>query len=143
MNGGGDGSFLGDALDFLDAGAEAMGELFDEVKQTVKDYNAKEITVVFLPSDVKLGMRLEKRPSDGAAEVTLVHEGSSALRLGVRSDDVVCAVNGHPARTFEETMPLLKVGLSTAAHFIFDHVPSYDHRPAHPSIHALVHPLVR
>ena len=58
-----DGTLLGKALDFLDDGAEVMGEVFQEVKQAVKDMNSVEVEVIFGLEDKRLGLRVERRPT--------------------------------------------------------------------------------
>uniref|UniRef100_A0A7S2RBB2 PDZ domain-containing protein n=1 Tax=Rhizochromulina marina TaxID=1034831 RepID=A0A7S2RBB2_9STRA len=101
------GDFLQDLADAFDAGTDAVMELFDEVKQNLAEYNALELTVVFGKSDDRLGMRVERRPTDYACEVTFVEQDMAAQRLGLQVDDIVVAVNGRPTPTFDHAMRFL------------------------------------
>lgn len=49
----------------------------------------------FSEGDVRLGMRVERRPTDDALEVTYVEGGGAAERVGVRLDDVITGVDGR------------------------------------------------
>ena len=55
--------------EMLAFGKKAVKEAWGEVKQTVRDMNSREISVKFSTGDIRLGMRVERRPIDDACEV--------------------------------------------------------------------------
>ena len=69
-------NLFNDVTEMFALGKKAVTEAWGEVKQTVRDMNSKEVNVQFGVADLRLGMRLERRPIDNACEV-----GSTILLL--------------------------------------------------------------